>query len=65
MGMLMWGLTLRHGWGVQKDENRGFVWIRKAAEAAVGNLEAAVDGVNAGAVQVSADSMFAILTNSD
>jgi len=51
MGMLMWGLTLRHGWGVVKDEKRGFVWIRKAAEVAVSDLETAVDGASAGAPQ--------------
>lgn len=39
--MLMWGLTLRHGWGVPKDEKKGFGWLRKAAEGAVRDLEAA------------------------
>lgn len=39
--MLMWGLTLRHGWGVAKDEKKGFGWLRKAAEGAVRDLEAA------------------------
>ncbi|EEB97390.1 hypothetical protein MPER_03301, partial [Moniliophthora perniciosa FA553] len=41
VGMLMWGLTLRHGWGVSKDEKKGFGWLRKAAEGAVRDLEAA------------------------
>ncbi|KAK7041725.1 hypothetical protein VNI00_009014 [Paramarasmius palmivorus] len=41
VGMLMWGLTLRHGWGVAKDEKKGFGWLRKAAEGAVRDLEAA------------------------
>ena len=52
-GMLMWGLTLRHGWGVKRDEKVGFAWVRQAADAAVGDLEAAVNGVEADAVKVS------------
>lgn len=51
-GMLMWGLTLRHGWGVRRDEKTGFAWVRQAADAAVGDLEAAVEGVEADAVKV-------------
>lgn len=39
--MLMWGLTLRHGWGCEKNEKAGFGWLRKAAEAAVEDLESA------------------------
>lgn len=39
VGMLMWGLTLRHGWGCPKDEKRGFKWLRRAAENAVDDLE--------------------------
>ncbi|KAJ3829273.1 HCP-like protein [Lentinula raphanica] len=41
VGMLMWGLTLRHGWGCRKDEKGGFTWVRKAAEGAVADLERA------------------------
>ncbi|KAJ3751203.1 HCP-like protein [Lentinula detonsa] len=41
VGMLMWGLTLRHGWGCKKDEKGGFMWVRKAAEGAVADLERA------------------------
>jgi hypothetical protein len=52
-GMLMWGLALRHGWGVKRDERIGFAWVRQAADAAVGDLEAAVNGVEANAVKVS------------
>lgn len=52
-GMLMWGLALRHGWGVKRDEKIGFAWVRQAADAAVGDLEAAVNGVEADAVKVS------------
>jgi hypothetical protein len=38
-GMLMWGLCLRHGWGVPIDERKGFIWLRRACEIAVGDLE--------------------------
>jgi TPR repeat protein len=38
-GMLMWGLTLRHGWGVQSDAQQGFAWLKRACELAVGDLE--------------------------
>ena len=52
---MMWGLSLRHGWGVAQDEKRGFVWVRRAAEAAVEDLESVVEGAadEAGAVRVS------------
>ena len=39
----MWGLTLRHGWGVEKSEEKGFRWLRKAAELAVVDLESGKD----------------------
>ncbi|KAF8807153.1 hypothetical protein BYT27DRAFT_7189242 [Phlegmacium glaucopus] len=39
VGMLMYGLTLRHGWGCAKNEKAGFKWLRKAAEYAVEDLE--------------------------
>ena len=39
VGMLMYGLSLRHGWGCKKNEQLGFKWVRKAAESAVGDLE--------------------------
>jgi TPR repeat protein len=45
--MLMWGLALRHGWGCEKNEKKGFLWLRRAAEAAVGDLEAARSGEEA------------------
>lgn len=50
VGMLMWGLTLRHGWGCAKDESLGFSWLRRAAEAAVGDLEHARAGLDTSAV---------------
>jgi len=52
VGMLMWGLTLRHAWGTQKDEKTAFRWLRRAAEAAVGDLEAAREGKEQAAVKV-------------
>ncbi|KAH6917701.1 hypothetical protein BKA70DRAFT_342157 [Coprinopsis sp. MPI-PUGE-AT-0042] len=29
VGMLMWGLTLRHGWGCEKNEKSAFNWLQK------------------------------------
>ncbi|KAJ7033730.1 hypothetical protein C8F04DRAFT_1039260 [Mycena alexandri] len=53
VGMLMWGLALRHGWGCTKNEKHGFKWLRRAAESAVSDLEAARKGgeIDQGAVQ--------------
>ncbi|KAG9125618.1 hypothetical protein FRC07_006858 [Ceratobasidium sp. 392] len=51
VGMLMWGLSLRHGWGCRKDERTGFKWLRRAAEAAVSDLESARSGEEAKAVR--------------
>ncbi|KAG7090657.1 hypothetical protein E1B28_009756 [Marasmius oreades] len=52
-GMLMFGLTLRHGWGCEKNEKVGFKWLRKAAENAVADLESARNGggIDQGAVR--------------
>jgi TPR repeat protein len=33
--MLMWGLALRHGWGIPQREKDAFMWLRKAAEGAL------------------------------
>ncbi|KAL5490089.1 hypothetical protein ACEPAI_4922 [Sanghuangporus weigelae] len=46
-GMLMWGLSLRHGWGVPKDEPRAFKWLKRAAEHAVVDLQQGRDGRDA------------------
>lgn len=46
MGMLMWGLTQRHGWGCPQSEARGFKWLRRAAELAVNDLESAKAGMD-------------------
>jgi len=52
VGMVMWGLTLRHGWGCEKNESLGFKWLQKAAESAVTDLESTRKGLDATAVQV-------------
>jgi len=52
VGMLMWGLTLRHGWGCEKNEKSGFHWLRKAAECAVDDLESTREGMDARSVKV-------------
>lgn len=31
VGMCMWGMALREGWGVRKDQKKGFEWISRAA----------------------------------
>ena len=49
----MWGLTLRHGWGCEKNEKSGFKWLTKAAESAVGDLGRAREGMDAKVVRVS------------
>ncbi|KAM6497859.1 hypothetical protein JOM56_005807 [Amanita muscaria] len=51
VGMLMWGLALRHGWGCPKDEKKGFNWLRRAAECAVDDLEKARVGMDSNLVQ--------------
>jgi len=64
VGMLMWGLTLRHGWGCKKDEKGGFGWVRRAAEGAVADLERArlSDGLDDGGEKgvVKAELVLAI-----
>ncbi|KAG2160255.1 HCP-like protein, partial [Suillus bovinus] len=51
IGMLMWGLTLRHGWGCEKNEKSGFKWLTKAAESAVDDLGKAREGMDVKAVR--------------
>ena len=53
VGMLMWGLAQRHGWGCQMNEQAGFRWLRRAAELAVTDLEKGRQG-DMSAVKVSA-----------
>lgn len=58
VGMLMWGLTLRHGWGCEKNEKSGFKWLTKAAESAVEDLEEAKKGLDVKGVKVSRPSFL-------
>ncbi|KAG1725588.1 uncharacterized protein EDB91DRAFT_1062153 [Suillus paluster] len=51
VGMLMWGLTLRHGWGCEKNEKNGFKWLTKAAESAVDDLGKVREGMDVKAVR--------------
>jgi len=51
VGMLMWGLAQRHGWGCAKSEQAGFRWLRRAAEVAVEDLERSRKGMDSGAVK--------------
>lgn len=49
--MVMWGLTLRHGWGCEKNESLGFKWLQRAAESAVTDLESSRKGLDITDVQ--------------
>lgn len=40
----MYGLTLRHGWGVQVNAPLGFQYLQKAAESVVEDLDRVVSG---------------------
>ncbi|KAG1889183.1 hypothetical protein F4604DRAFT_1876919 [Suillus subluteus] len=51
IGMLLWGLTLRHGWGCEKNEKSAFKWLTKAAESAVDDLGKAREGMDVKAVR--------------
>ncbi|KAI0358823.1 HCP-like protein [Trametes cingulata] len=51
VGMLMWGLAQRHGWGCAQSEAAGFRWLRRAAELAVSDLEKGRQGMDMGAVR--------------
>lgn len=51
--MLMYGLSLRHGWGCPRNEKSGFHWLKKAAELAVTDLEKGKQGADAIAIRVS------------
>lgn len=53
VGMLMYGLSLRHGWGCPRNEKSGFHWLKKAAELALSDLEKGEQGTNAMAIRVS------------
>lgn len=53
VGMLMYGLSLRHGWGCLRNEKSGFHWLKKAAQLALSDLEKGEQGTNAMAIRVS------------
>jgi len=53
VGMLMYGLSLRHGWGCPRNEKSGFHWLKKAAELALTDLEKGKQGMDAMAIKVS------------
>jgi TPR repeat protein len=40
MAQLMYGLSLRHGWGIQQDEVEALAWLRLAASSAASSAEA-------------------------
>lgn len=62
VGMVMWGLTLRHGWGCDKNEPLGFKWLQKAAESAVSDLETTKkEGGDRNRVQVSSAFELAMI----
>jgi TPR repeat protein len=44
VGMCMWGMALREGWGVRKDAKKGFEWISRAASKA-GELMAGTQSI--------------------
>jgi TPR repeat protein len=54
MGMIMWGMTLRSGWGVKTDQDEGFYWLKKAADTAVTDMEKVGDRENEETIKVSA-----------
>jgi TPR repeat protein len=53
LGMLMWGLSLRHGWGCPQDEKAAFQWLKKAADLAKIEVESGLDGAQVHVAAVS------------
>ncbi|KAI5480897.1 cell cycle inhibitor, Nif1 [Pseudohyphozyma bogoriensis] len=43
-GMLLYGLTLRHGWGCQVNAALGFKYLQRAAETVINDLDRVVGG---------------------
>ncbi|KAG6874156.1 hypothetical protein C0995_005574 [Termitomyces sp. Mi166 len=60
VGMLMWGLTLRHGWGCEKNEKVAFKWLQRAAESAVDDLENARVGGGVDSTAIQTELVLAI-----
>jgi hypothetical protein len=42
-GMLLWGLSLRHGWGCHANPSLAFAFLQKAAESVVDDLDRVVE----------------------
>lgn len=60
MGQLMYGLSLRHGWGLQRDEARAIHWLRLAASSSAAVEETALSaGMTAGGL-MKGDLILAI-----
>lgn len=55
VGMCMWGMALREGWGVRKDQKRGFDWISRAATRA-GELMSGKGGTGDGGQKARTES---------
>ncbi|KAG1192107.1 hypothetical protein G6F35_013680 [Rhizopus arrhizus] len=49
LGMFLYGVSLRHGWGCKKNEHLAFQYLQKAAEHAVEDLSNITNTVNASA----------------
>lgn len=62
-GMLFWGLSLRSGWGVARDEKKGFYWLRRACEPAPPREPSAAGGGGGGseAAVLAPEMVVAIL----
>lgn len=53
VGMCMWGMALREGWGVRKDQKKGFEWISRAATKA-GEMMAGSQGASKSETEIKA-----------
>ncbi|KAI8073201.1 hypothetical protein BC940DRAFT_290781 [Gongronella butleri] len=51
MGMFLYGVSLRHGWGCKKSEHLAFQYLQKAAEHAVLDLNSLSNTVNRSATK--------------
>jgi TPR repeat protein len=60
-GMLFWGLSLRSGWGVARDEKKGFEWLRRACEPAPPSREGSGSGGPTEAAVLAPEMVVAIL----
>ncbi|KAI7879731.1 HCP-like protein [Lichtheimia hyalospora FSU 10163] len=51
IGMFLYGVSLRHGWGCKRNEHTAFQYLQKAAEHAVMDLNSLSSTVNTSAVK--------------